>query len=433
MLPFITQAAKPSIKSEIVFKGYNGTQNIKTGDMPYMKNLCSDNAPAASPRPPREIIATLTSPQTLSSANSKLIYVDGTDFKYDSTTKGTVTAGKKCMVDFNNNILIFPDKKYYSITNDVFGDIGTGAYPAAGSCPDIDYAVALNNRVWGCKDNHIYASALGNFKDWTTLGTGNADAFAVDVASEGKFVGISNYLNHVQFFKVDVMHEQYGDKPSNFQIQQALKKGALSHDSICEMGGLLYSLWRDGVNCYGGGQPMLVSVELGKTYANGAAATDGRKYYLSLYDGSRYDLFVYDSIYRVWHREENLRVIQFTAIDGVVYALCADGKLLKFNSGDEQVEWELYTEVFSENYTGKKGYSWIGVRAELEQGSSLSVYVKVDNFDWKLIKTHDSAYSRLITVPITVPRAEIFQIKIAGKGKAKVHQIDRKFFYESDR
>ena len=432
MLPFIQQTAKPVVKSEIAFKGYNGSQNIKEGDMPYMKNLCSDNAPAASPRPPRELVASLNDPQSLFSANGRLVYVDGTDFKYDGTTKGTVTAGKKCMVDFNNNILIFPDKKYYSIVNDIFGDIGTGNYPAAGSCPDIDYAIALNNRVWGCKDNHIYASALGNFKDWTTLGTGNADAFAVDVASEGKFVGISNYLNHVQFFKTDVMHEQYGDKPSNFQIQQALKKGALSHDSICEMGGLLYSLWRDGVNCYGGGQPMLVSVELDKTYANGAAATDGRKYYLSLYDGSQWDLVVYDSIYRLGHREDNLHVIQFTAIDGVVYALCADGKLLKFGSGDEQVEWELYTEVFSEQHTGRRGYSWVGVRAELERGSSLSVYVKVDDFDWKLIKAHNSIYSRIITVPITVPRAEIFQIKIAGKGKAKVHQIDRKFFYGGD-
>ena len=44
--------------------------------------------------------------------------IDGTDFYYDGTKKGTVKKGKKSVIDFNGNIVIFPDKKYYDYVED---------------------------------------------------------------------------------------------------------------------------------------------------------------------------------------------------------------------------------------------------------------------------------------------------------------------------
>lgn len=435
MLPLVTKTKKQHKDTTIYFLGYNGTENLKAGDLPGMLNLCSDEFPCLSPRQPRELITTLTDPQALFAANGKLVYVDGTDFKYDGTTKGQVTAGRKCMVDFQNTtILIFPDKKYYNYSTDTFGNIGNGeTYPAEGSCPDIDYAVALNNRVWACKDNHIYACKLGDFQDWTTLGTSAGDAWAVDVASEGSFIGIAKYMNHVQFFKQDIMHEQYGDKTSNFQIKEVLRKGTLSHDSIQEVSGMLLSLWRDGINAYLGGQPVPISVDLGKNYVSAAAGANKQKYYISLYDGSGYDLFVYDSLNKVWHREDALNVIQFATLDGYIYALCSDGKLYKFNSGNEMVSWEAILQIAHEYYLGKKGYSHVSFRADLHPGTIINVFVKVDNRDFKLVKTYDSQGLTSVTVPLRIERADHFQIKITGKGKAKIHQIERKFYFGSDR
>lgn len=434
MLPILTKIKKPYIESIINFLGYNGTENIKDGEMPNMLNLSSDDFPCISPRPSRELVATLTSPQSIFSANGKLMYVDGTSFIYDGVAKGTVTAGKKCMVEFQKNILIFPDKKYYNPGSGTFGNIGdpTITYPEEGSCPEIDYATVLNNRVWGCKGSTIYGSKLGNFQDWTDLGTDPGDAYAVIVASEGDFVGISSYGNHVQFYKPDVTHELFGDKPSRFQVQDAYKKGILSHDSIAEVNAMLFSLWRDGVNIYTGGQPITASLDLGVNYVSGSAASDGRKYYLSLYDGSKHHLFVYDSYYRLWHKEDDLNVIQFAALDGSVYALCADGKLYRFNSGNETITWEAYTNVITENYSGKKGYSKLNVRADLDTNSSISIYTSVDSGEFILNKTHTSTGMNSFIIPLEIRRADHFQIKITGTGRAKIYQIQRRLFVGSD-
>lgn len=433
MLPIITKYDKFIKDDIIIFKGYNASENKTPGEMPDMLNLCSDEYPCLSPRPPRELVATLTTPKALFAINDKLVYVDGTDFKYDGVTKGTVTASKKCMVDFQGVVLIFPDKKYYNPSTNTFGNISNGlAYPAEGSCPDMDFVTTLNNRVWGCKDNHIYASALGNFQNWTSLGTATTDSFAVDVASEGKFTGIFAFDNHVEFFKADVLHELYGDKPANFQVQEVLKQGSLSHDAVQEVQGALYTLWRNGVNIYVGGQPILISRELNKDYVSGVAGTDGRKYYLSLYDGSEYYLFVFDPVLKMWHLEDNLNVIQFARMGGSLYALCADGKLYKFNSGNEKVHWKAYSQVFHEYYSGKKIYSELAFRVDLESGSSLAVYVKINNGEFQLVKSYTAQGLSSFTVPLRIQQADHFQIMLEGVGRGKVYQISRKFFVESD-
>lgn len=434
MLPIMSKVKKRYIENTIEFNGYNASEHKDKGEMPDMLNLCSNNYPCASPRPSREVIATLVKPNGLISANGKLAYVDGTSFKYDGTSKGTVTDGMKHMVDFQDKILIFPDKKIYNPADDTFADIGNAAvYPAEGSCPDIDYATVLNNRVWACKGNHIYASKLGDCTNWTSLGTSAIDSFSVDVASEGDFTGIATYMNHVCFFKEDLIHELYGDKPSNFQVQDGPKKGALSQNSIIEVNNMLFHLWRDGINVYQGGQPIPISSNMNKKYVSGSAGSDGRKYYMSLYDGAAYTLFVYDSLYKMWHKEDSLNVVQFASLDGYVYALCADGKLLKFNSGNEAVQWEVYTQVLTERYQGKKGYSDLSFRLDLESGSAVMVYVSYNSGDFNLVKHYEARGLSSLTIPLKIERADHFQIKISGRGKGKLYQIDRKFFLGSDR
>jgi len=162
--------------------------------------------------------------------------------------KGTVTAGKKCMVEFQKNILIFPDKKYYNTVSGTFGDIGDPAkiYPETGACPDMDYVTVLNNRVWGCKGRTIYCCKLGDFQDWTKLGRRSRRCVCGRCGFRRGFVGASSYGNHVQFYKKDVTHELFGDKPSNFQVQDAYKKGVLDNNTVAEVNAMLFSLWRDG-------------------------------------------------------------------------------------------------------------------------------------------------------------------------------------------
>jgi hypothetical protein len=87
-----------------------------------MTNLCGLCYPLISPRPKRRLPTTLTTPRGLF-AKDKLVYVDGTDFYYDGTVKGTVADSDKVFAAIGPRIIIFPDKKYYDAYADSFGSL----------------------------------------------------------------------------------------------------------------------------------------------------------------------------------------------------------------------------------------------------------------------------------------------------------------------
>jgi hypothetical protein len=330
---------------------------IVPGQLKGMSNCSARNFPCISNRPARYQHATITTPKAIYSANSgKLCWVDGTSFYYDGVSKGTVTAGAKSIVDFNGKILIFPDKKYYDYGTNTFDTLGTGTYPTAGAVPDMDYICIHNNRVFGCKGCDIYASKLGDCTNWTTFAGENTDSYATDVASEGNFVGITSYAGHVVFFKNDFLHELYGEVPSNFTVKTATKKGCIDGQSVCEVNGLLYFLSRDGVNIYGGGVPRLISHDLNESCVSGVAGTNGNTYYISLYNGTSYSLYAYDTFHGVWHKEDSLQVMGFTMMGGYLYAITNEvtPRILKFNYGTETITGYAETEIFDEAELNKK-------------------------------------------------------------------------------
>jgi len=199
---------------DIVFKGYSKNAVLTQGELSDCLNLSTDNFPTLSPRPSRENANTLGTANALFTANEVLCWVDGTSFKYNGVSKGSVTSGTKSMVEFNNNILIFPDKKKYDYVADSFSDIGTGTYPTAGSCPDMDIVVTHDNRVYGVKDNIIYWSARGNANDWTTFDATEEEAGSITISKVREFTGVVEYQQHIVFFTENETLEMYGSPPS---------------------------------------------------------------------------------------------------------------------------------------------------------------------------------------------------------------------------
>jgi len=468
----LTQAnyRKPKIKNSIIeFKGYNANPVISSGEFSDMLNLSSNQYPCISPRPSREVVNnSITTGNALFVANNKICYVDGTSFYYDGVSKGTVTSSSKSMVEFNGKILVFPDKKYYDFVNNVFGTLGSGTYPASGSVPDIDFACVHANRVFGVKGNNIYACALGNASDWTTFAGLNTDAYATDTASEGNFINIIAFQGHVVLFKKAYIYELYGSNPANFSVKEISKKGCISGKSIVEVNSTLFFLAYDGINIYGGGLPVQISLPLNEKAIVGIAGTDNRKYYISLYNGVSYKLFVYDTLHRVWHKEDTLQVVEFATLDNHLYALAIDvdytnthdfyagythtqlasythnqlkspgigvtkHRLYKFDSGSETINWEAITETFTEYVEDKKGYSKISTRIDLTAGSTLAIYIKEDNNDFRLIGNYNSANMQSVKAYIIPNRVDHFQIKFVGTGNIKVYSLQREFFVSSDK
>jgi hypothetical protein len=427
----------------VQWKGLNQRDIIDTGELSYTKNISSDALPYLVPRPSRSDYKTgISNPQGLFSIEGALLWVGvsgGNDvLSYDDGTTVTTYTLKahttdiiRCFVDFNGKVLIFPDKKYldYVASPKVFGNIGSGVYPADGSCPDIDYAAAFNNRVFGVKGDDIYASALGKYNDWTTLSTPlvETDSWATDVASKGDFKGISAYNNHVVMLKPEFLHQQYGTKPP-FRIQDLYTLGTLDNRSIKEANNRLFFCDDKNIYIYTGGEPRPISINLNKRFTQSRAGSDNRKYYISTYDGSEWNLYVYDTYFSVWMREDNLQVVDFAYWNKYLYALTSSGKIIKFNSGSESVSWEIITDISTLQNIRKKYINEIRMRFELGSGSNMTVEIKYDSKDWKTVKTYDNSINpdtniKALIIPINPETADRYQLRISGNGYAKIYQI----------
>jgi len=223
-------------------------------------------------------------------------------FKYDNVAKGTVTAGIKTMVDFNNKIIIMPDKKYYDYKTDTFGTIGAGVYPAAGSCPDMTDITTFMNRIFGINGKEVYASARGEYNDFTTFVPTDpndlgSEAWQVRIEQQEDYIAIDKYQNHVVIFKPNSMFELYGAYPTQFRIQEVAEVGCCDRRSIAEVSNVLFFAHRSGIYNYSGGMPKLISQKLNiqGDILEAIAGTDGRMYYVSIKTAAEQKLFVYDT------------------------------------------------------------------------------------------------------------------------------------------
>lgn len=414
-----------SINKPLIFKGINKKELIEDEELTSGKNLDSEMIPALSPRKPIEAIKTLSSPQYFGIVNGKDYYVDGTGFYYDGVNKGTVTRGVKSIVDFNGNLIIFPDKKYYDYIEGVFGSF-TG--------PDVDYATVHYNRVFGIKGSDVRASKVGDFKEWEEFGGTELDSWAADVYSPGDFTGITSYQDHVIFFKRDQMYELYGYTPSQFKIIESAKIGCVDNESISEVQGVLFFMSEKGVQTYSGGFPRNVSENLNLQYVNKASSIgDGRKYYTCI-DGVTYML---DTWQNTWYPYMDKDIICFAKSQKEIFGLSKDGKVYKFDSGNEFIQWEATTKLFDDGLFNKKSIKSIKLRARMDTGSELKVYISLDEGEFKLrkhVKNTDLYHKKQRDMNIVIPirRASVYQIKFVGQGHSVVYG-EKEILVGSDR
>jgi hypothetical protein len=120
-LPYLRNKESQSQSKVVDFKGFNANSMIQEGEMSDTENLSSNEYPCLTLRPPRKMIKEgLTAPTALF-GKTQLAYVDGTDFYYNGSKKGIVVAGKKQIASIGDKIIIFPDKTYYDISDNVYG------------------------------------------------------------------------------------------------------------------------------------------------------------------------------------------------------------------------------------------------------------------------------------------------------------------------
>ena len=223
----------------------------------------------------------------------------------------------------------------------------TAEVTAARRVPDMDFVVEQGNRLWGCKYgivdgrpvNEIYASKLGDFRNWNSFAGLSTDSYAASRGSDGAFTGAAACLGGVIFFKEDCMERVYPSATGAHQIVTlrcpGVKKGC--HGAAAVVDGTLFYLGLGGVYAFDGSMPSCVSMPLGSVrYQDGAAAGWNGQYWLAARDGGgKRHLLVYDTARGLWHRQDDADIMAFTVCDGALYGLARDGRLLDMTGGTD--------------------------------------------------------------------------------------------------
>jgi len=367
----------------------------------------------------------------------------GTDFKAgDGIALSGITAadslnGAAVISSCGADYVVIPGILEESLTQE-------GSVKLERAMPEVDFVIECGNRLWGCRYgknregqvvNEIYASKLGDFKNWNCFAGLSTDSYAVSLGSDGPFTGAVAYLGYPMFFKETVVHKIYGRYPAAFQLQDTTCRGVQSgcHGSLAIVGEILYYKSRDCVCAFDGSLPVEVSRPLGSVrYSRAVGGAVGSKYYLSMADeGGNFHLLVYDTARSLWHKEDDLQALAFCACNGELY--CIDGGsrniLTLLGSGEqeeEQVQWMAQTGNLSIVDAGMKYLSRLNLRLWLGKDAKAEIYARYEeDSPWLHICTIFGTSLRSFTVPIRPRRADHFALRLVGTGDAKLYSIRR--------
>jgi hypothetical protein len=317
--------------------------------------------------------------------------------------------------------------------------------------PIMDFIIESGNRLWGCRYgenangdvvNEIYASKLGDFKNWDCFMQISTDSWVASCGTDGQFTGAITHLGYPLFFKENYVHKVYGNYPANYQIQTTACRGVQKgcEKSLAIVNEVLYYKARSGICAYDGSLPMEISSALGEiSYSDAVACGHHNKYYISMKssENGKFVLFVYDTSKGMWHKEDEIKVEDFCSCDGELYAI-ADGKIKTLlGSGKketEDVKWMAESGIIGTSMPDKKYISNIITRMSLAIGTRINLYIQYDSCgQWEFLSSMTSTSLRSFSIPIRPKRCDHFRIRIEGEGEAKILSITKTIERGSDR
>lgn len=319
----------------------------------------------------------------------------------------------------------------------------TGDYPSGSGgeavmgwkYPALSCVCQSGNRLWGAEGNTIYASALGDptsFFDYSGLST---DSYAAAVGTDGPFTACCEYGGAVLFWKENCLHKVLGSYPAQYEIYTYQIPGVMkgSEKSMCNISETLYYHGRNGIYAYSGGAPELLTEKFGpRRFHSARSGTDGERYYVCMRDeNEKWQLYSFDPALGIWLREDEAHAAEFSRIGGQLSfmdrdrgAVCSMGK----DTGQEgPVSWSATLCPMDETTHGRKCYSKLLLRTEMEAGSWLKVEVSTDGGPFRQVFLTHNQRARTLVVPILPSRCDRFQIRLSGEGVCVIRSLVREF------
>ena len=315
--------------------------------------------------------------------------------------------------------------------------------------PDMDFVCQCQNRLWGCKYgrvgdrtvNEIYASALGDFRNFRQYLGLATDSWTASVGSDGEWTGAVSYLGHPLFFKEDRLHTVTVSPVGAHRVEETVCRGVQkgSDRSLCVVGESLYYKAPGEVCVWQGGFPQSVSAPLGEArYTDAAAGAIDGLYYLSMRGAEGWRLFTYDTRRGIWYREDALHALCFAAAGNELYAVDADtGELLalKGTAGTPEASLPWMAETGAQHYetADRKYLSRWALTLRMAEGASLRIFLRYDSAgDWEESGVIRFSGRGTVTVPIRPRRCDHLQLRLVGQGEAQIFALTRVLEVGSD-
>ena len=353
----------------------------------------------------------------------------------------------EALQDLNASMVIWAKGDDYIVVIGILDSVLTqtpedGAITVERKMPNLDFITESENRLWGCRYgvatngevvNEIYASKLGDFKNWNCFMGLTTDSYAASCGTDGQFTGAITHLGYPLFFKENCVHKVYGNYPANFQIQTTACRGVQRgcEKSLAIVNETLFYKSRSGVCAYDGSLPTEASYALGnEVYAYAVGGAHGNKYYITMMDEvGEPNLFVYDTGKGMWNKEDDLLASAFCSCRGELYAI-SDGKIITMlgsgDHGEDEVEWMVETGEIGITSPDMKYISRLTVRLSLDIGSVVRFLAQYDLMDdWDEVCVLEGTSLRSFSIPIRPRRCDYMKLRIEGVGNAKIYSITK--------
>lgn len=329
----------------------------------------------------------------------------------------------------------------------------TGTIHADLEIPDMDYVVESNNRLWGCKYglsgeqvvNEIYASKLGDFRNWHCFMGLSTDSYAASVGTDGAWTGAITQRGYPVFFKENAIHRVSGQTPSSFSIQTTIARGVQygSWRSLAVVQENVYYKAREAIMVYDGTLPQPVSEQLGGVlYSDARAGVLGDLYYISMKDAAEdWNLFVYDTAHGTWWKEDGTHALGFGTEKDELYFIDEDENTLvtvRGTSGtpEDDIDWSAEFDLYgvstaqggynsNESVRNEKYVSMFKIRMYLGPDATMKLSIQYNGGEWEEMGTRSGNQLGTFILPVIPKRSDHIRYRLEGSGDVRIYSISR--------
>ena len=323
------------------------------------------------------------------------------------------------------------------------GNCDETAVVLARKMPQLDDCFADENRLWGVKGSTIYASKLGDPRNFYSFEGLSTDSYSVTVQTPGDFTAAFCYAGHPTFFKEDRINKIYGSAPQNYQLSEisaiGVKQGCAK--SLAVAADTLFYLSPMGVMAYSGSYPESVAHCFGdERFCESVAGSDTARYYCCMRGDGAKTLFIYDTRCGAWIRDQEIIVKQFVnTTEGLYLMQRTDGddvenRLWKmddlvsdFDLGATEEGVIRSVAEFGDiamQQPNRKSVHRVQLRIEADEDAKIEIFIQYDSLgQWVPVSSFEPKRKQSYWLPILPRRCDHFRLRIAGSGSYTISSL----------